>query len=62
MERKSLKEIRVEAKKSKLEFSKMLGIPYTTYVRYEENLEGAPFGIVARICEVLGLKIEEIRC
>lgn len=62
MERKSLKDIRVERGNSKLEFSKMLGIPYTTYSRYEKNLNAAPFGVVAEICKRLDLKIGEIKC
>lgn len=62
MDKKSLKEIREEHQKSKLEFSKMLNNPYTTYTRYEENLNAAPFGIVAEICQKLGKKIWEIKC
>ncbi len=62
MDRKSLKEIREENQKSKMEFAKMLNIPYTTYTRYEENLSAAPFGIVAEICKKLGKKIGEIKC
>lgn len=62
MERRSLKEIRENEGKSKLEYAKMLNIPYTTYVRYEKNLKAAPFGTVAKICDFLGLRVEEIEC
>ena len=40
----------------------MLDIPYTTYVRYEEDLSSAPFGTVAKICDKLHLRIEELKC
>ena len=60
--KRSLKEIREASGCSKLEYAKLLNIPYTTYVRYENNLGAAPFGIVAKFCDFLQLKIEDIEC
>lgn len=60
--KRSLKEIREESGCSKLKYAKMLDIPYTTYVRYENDLSSAPFGTVAKICNVLHLKIEDLKC
>ena len=60
--KRSLKEIREESGCSKLKYAKMLDIPYTTYVRYEEDLSSAPFRTVAKICDKLHLRIEELKC
>lgn len=60
--KKSLEELRRKTGKSKLEFSKKLGIPYTTYSRYENDLSAAPFSAVVMICEKLGVNISEIKC
>lgn len=60
--KRSLKEIRIASGCSKLEYAKMLDIPYTTYLRYEDNLSNAPFGVVAQICNRLDLDIEDIKC
>lgn len=58
--KKSLKEYRNEAGKSKLQFAKILGIPYTTYLRYEENIGKAPFDEVVKICNRLEINVSEI--
>lgn len=60
--KKSLEELRKETGSSKLVFAKRLEIPYTTYLRYEENLSAAPFAAVVKICERLGISITEIKC
>lgn len=60
--KKSLEDFRKESGNSKLEFSKELGIPYTTYLRYERNLSAAPLYAVVRICEKLGIEINDIQC
>ena len=62
MMKKTLKEYRQELGQSKLQFSKILGIPYTTYLRYEEDLQKAPFAEVTKICEILGIDIKQIEC
>lgn len=60
--KRSLEDFRKETGDSKLEFSKKLEIPYTTYLRYESNLSAAPFCAVVKICEKLGITINEIQC
>lgn len=60
--KKTLKQIREEAGKSKLKMSKDLGIPYTTYQRYESNLGAASFETVVGICNKLGITTTEIAC
>lgn len=58
--KKRLKDYREESGKSKIQFAKELGIPYTTYLRYEENLGKAPFGEVAKICQILKITFQEL--
>lgn len=60
--KKTLGDYRKESGKSKMQFAKDLDIPYTTYLRYEENLGKAPFDEVAKICERLDIQIAEIAC
>lgn len=60
--KKSLRELRTEAGKSRMQYAKEIGIPYTTYTRYEEDLGKAPFDIVVKICETLHIDIKEIAC
>lgn len=62
MKKKTLKEYRLESGKSKLQFSKFLGIPYTTYLRYEADLQKAPFAEVTKICKRLNIDIKQIAC
>lgn len=42
-------------------FSKYVGIPYTTYRRYEKNIESAGFADIVRICEKTGIDIGKIK-
>ncbi len=42
-------------------FVKFVGIPYTTYRRYEKNIESAGFSEVVRICDRVGVGIEKIK-
>lgn len=60
--KKRLEEYRIESGKSKMQFAKELGIPYTTYRRYEADLSKAPFAEVARICDKLNIKIQQVAC
>ena len=62
MQKVSLREYRENQAKSKMQFAKELGIPYTTYLRYEEDLKKAPFAEVVRICEKLQIGIAQIDC
>lgn len=62
MEKKTLEELRKESGMSKLQFSKMLEVPYTTYLRYEADLKRASFAEVGRICGKLGIEITQIAC
>lgn len=60
--KKTLQEYRIEKGMSKRRFAKDLKIPYTTYLRYEENLSNAPFATVVQICGYLGIRIRDIAC
>ena len=62
MEKKTLRQLREMGGQSKMQFAKMLGIPYTTYLRYEADLSRAPFEEVARICDTLKVDIRNIAC
>ena len=57
---KSLKEFRVESGMSKRRFAIFLGIPYTTYLRYEADLGKASFNSVREICIKLNIPITDI--
>lgn len=62
MNKKTLEEYRKELGKSKMQFANMLSIPYTTYLRYEADLQKAPFAEVVRICDILKIDIKQIAC
>lgn len=62
MEKKRLEDFRKESGKSKMQFAKDLEIPYTTYLRYEADLQKAPFAEVAKICDKLNIGIQQIAC
>lgn len=62
MKKRTLEDYRIDSGKSKMQFAKDLGIPYTTYLRYEADLKKAPFAEVARICEKLKIDIRQIAC
>ena len=57
---KTLTQIRKESKKSKRKFAIEMGIPYTTYLRYENNIGNAPLREVKKICEKVGISIDEL--
>lgn len=42
-------------------FAKYVGIPYTTYRRYERNIGSAGFSEVVQICDKVGIGIENIK-
>ncbi len=42
-------------------FAKFVGIPYTTYRRYEKNIACAGFSEVIKICDKVGVGIENIK-
>lgn len=42
-------------------FANYVGIPYTTYRRYEKNIGSAGFSEIFRICEKTGVGIEKIK-
>ena len=62
MEKKKLKDYRIDAGKSKMQFAKDLEIPYTTYLRYEADLQKAPVSEVAKICNKVHIEIQQIEC
>ena len=62
MGKKKLEDFRKDSGKSKMQFAKELGIPYTTYLRYEADLKKAPFAEVAKICDKLNIEIQQIAC
>ena len=50
---KTLEDYRKERGVSKRAFARWLEIPYTTYLRYEANINRAPFEEVIKICAKL---------
>lgn len=57
----TLAELRALEGMTQKKFAKFVGIPYTTYRRYEKNIKSAGFSEVVRICEKVGVGIEKIK-
>lgn len=57
----TLAEIRAIAGMTQEKFAKYVGIPYTTYRRYEKNIGSAGFSEIVRICDKTGVGIENIK-
>ena len=57
----TLAELRTRAGMTQEKFAKFVGIPYTTYRRYEKNIESAGFSEVMQICDRVGVGIEKIK-
>lgn len=57
----TLKEIRNIMGKSQKEFAKYVGIPITTYRRYESNTKKMEIGKLCTICDKTGIPIEKIK-
>ncbi len=57
----TLAEIRAISGMTQEKFSQYVGIPYTTYRRYEKNIGCAGFSEIVRICDKTGVGIENIK-
>lgn len=57
----TLAELRAIVGMTQEKFAKYVGIPYTTYRRYEKNIESAGFLEVVRICDRVGIDIGKIK-
>jgi len=57
----TLIEIRKLAGMTQEEFSKFLGVPNTSYRRYEKDASKMELGLVFTICEKTGIPIEKIK-
>lgn len=57
----TLAELRALVGMTQEKFAKFVGIPYTTYRRYEKNIESAGFSEVVQICDKVGVGIEKIQ-
>ena len=55
---KILKEYREKHKLSKREMSDKLGIPYTTYIYYEDEAKGMDFAVQVHVAETLKISPE----
>lgn len=61
IEKVTLREIRTLANMKQEDFAKFLGIPYTTYRRYEADAKKIEFGTLLGICDKTGVPIEKIK-
>ena len=61
VEKVTLREIRTLADMNQEDFAKFLGIPYTTYRRYEADAKRIDFGTLLDICNKTGVPIEKIK-
>lgn len=57
----TLAELRAIVGMTQEKFAAFVGIPYTTYRRYEKNIESAGFSEVIKICNKVGIGIEKIK-
>lgn len=57
----TLAELRALEGMTQEKFAKFVGIPYTTYRRYEKNIESAGFSEILQICDKTGVGIEKIK-
>jgi len=56
----TIEQIRENQGKSKLAVAQSANIPYTSYLRYENNPGKAPFAEVAKICRALNVNFEQV--
>lgn len=57
----TLAELRAIVGMTQEKFAHFVGIPYTTYRRYEKNIDSAGFSEVVQICNKVGIGIEKIQ-
>lgn len=57
----SLAELRTLTGMTQEKFAEFVEIPYTTYRRYEKNINSAGFSEIVRICDKVGIGIEKIK-
>lgn len=57
----TLKELRQLTGLSQEDFSKKVGIPCTTYRRYEKNPKNMEVGRLFNLCDILGVSISNIK-
>lgn len=56
----SLRDHRINKGLSKKRVAELSNIPYTSYIRIEEKVEGASIERLQAICRVLDISLEEI--
>lgn len=57
----TLAELRAIVGMTQEKFARFVDIPYTTYRRYEKNIESAGFSEIVQICDRVGIGIEKIK-
>lgn len=57
----TLAELRALEGMTQEKFARFVGIPYTTYRRYEKNIGCAGFSEIVQICDKVGIGIEKIK-
>lgn len=57
----TLGELRALTGMTQEKFAEYVGIPYTTYRRYEKDIATAGFSEVFQICERVGVGVEKIK-
>lgn len=57
----TLSQLRLLTGMTQKKFAMFVGIPYTTYRRYEKRIENAGFSEIVRICDRTGVGIEKIK-
>lgn len=57
----TLAELRALEGMTQKKFAKFVGIPYTTYRRYEKDIKSAGFSEIVKICDRVGVGIEKIK-
>ena len=58
----TLKQIRSSCGMTQEEFAEYVGIPFTSYRRYENNVSNMEFGKLSSLCDKVGVSISMIEC
>lgn len=58
----SLRELRGLTGMNQEEFAHFVGIPVTSYRRYERDTSSMEFGRVVQICDKLGISVAHVAC
>ncbi|PXV85941.1 DNA-binding XRE family transcriptional regulator [Lachnotalea glycerini] len=59
--RMTLKEIRMNTGLTQEQFSKFVEIPYNTYKMYENDISKIEIGRLFKICNRVGIPVEEVQ-